>query len=113
MHKANDSQLQAELSEMNYKNHQLEMKCEQLQQRALFSEEELAKRGKEQEPIVEDNDPIVQEMVVEDDEVSQDDGLPAVMEVDFLDEIKTEIDLRVEPDLWAIIRRQAQTIDVN
>ena len=92
---------------MNYKNHQLEMKCEQLQQRALFSEEELAKRGKEQEPIVEEM------VVVEDDEVSQDDGLPAVMEVDFLDEIKTEIDLRVEPDLWAIIRRQAQTIDVN
>ena len=64
MHKANDSQLQAELSEMNYKNHQLEMKCEQLQQRALFSEEELAKRGKEQEPIVEEM------VVVEDDEVS-------------------------------------------
>ena len=56
--------MQAELSEMNYKNHQLEMKCEQLQQRALFSEEELAKRGKEQEPIVEEM------VVVEDDEVS-------------------------------------------
>lgn len=70
------------------------------------------------EDIVEE--PVESPIVVEEKEEESkneeqgEDQLPEVQmlrDVEFVDEMKNTIDLRAEPDLWAIIRRQATQIE--